>query len=264
VSGFASAAIACQALVQRDVRAVLRSRSQLYSSLLMPLGLLAILGAGVSDGLDPAAVRDGDYASFLVPGIIVMTALFSSTFSSASFYYDRDWGVLKVLFASPHSPRVILFGKSLAGMLIGSLQALAVLLVAALVPAIDLDWQYGVVPGALLAAAAILLLAVFLNGFAQVVASRIRTMQGFHLVMNLVLFPLLFFSGAFFPLDELPVWLKVLAVVDPLSYAVDALRAAIYLDGSGYFGLALDFAVLATLGPAIFAWGIRRQPQLDW
>jgi len=56
----------------------------------------------------------------------------------------------------------------------------------------------------------------------------------------------------------------VLAVVDPLSYAVDALRAAIYLDGSGYFGLALDFAVLATLGPALFAWGVRRQPQLDW
>ena len=91
-----SALIACGALLQRDVRAVLRSRSQLYSSILFPLILLAILGAGVSEGLDPdpALVRDGDYASFLVPGIIAMAVLFSSTFSSASYYQDRDSGLL--------------------------------------------------------------------------------------------------------------------------------------------------------------------------
>ncbi|MCH7836451.1 MAG: ABC transporter permease [Chloroflexi bacterium] len=257
-----SALIACGALLQRDVRAVLRSRSQLYSSILFPLILLAILGAGVSEGLDPdpALVRDGDYASFLVPGIIAMAVLFSSTFSSASYYQDRDSGLLRVLFASPHSPRVILMGKGLAGVTIGSLQALAVLAVAAAIPAIDLEWQYGFVPSLLLAVAAVLLLALLLNGFAQVVASRIRTMQGFHLVMNLVLFPLLFFSGAFFPLEDLPTWLKVLATANPLSYAVDLLRTAVYADGSGYFGLPLDVAVLATLAAAAFLWGIGRRP----
>ncbi len=260
----AAALLACQALLQRDLRAVLRSRSQLYSSLLFPLMLLAIVGTGVSEGLDPSLIRDGDYASFLVPGVIVMTVLFSSTFSSASFYYDRDWGVLKVLFASPHSPRVILVGKSMGGILIGSCQALLVLLVAAVIPGIDLKWQYGIAPGALLAVAAVLLLAVFLNGFAQMVASRIRTMQGFHLVMNLLLFPLLFFSGAFFPLDELPVWLKVLATVNPLSYPVDLLRLAVYADGSGYFGLAVDVAVLSALSPIAFLWGIRRHPAYQW
>ena len=107
---------------------------------------------------------------------------------------------------------------------------------------------------------AVLLLALLLNGFAQVVASRIRTMQGFHLVMNLVLFPLLFFSGAFFPLEDLPTWLKVLATANPLSYAVDLLRTAVYADGSGYFGLPLDVAVLATLAAAAFLWGIGRRP----
>lgn len=257
-----SALAACQAILQRDLRAVLRSRSQLYSSILFPLMLLAILGAGVSEGLDPdpALVRDGDYASFLVPGIIVMTVLFSSTFSSASYYQDRDCGLLRVMLASPRSPAVILLGKALAGVSIGSLQALAVLAVAAAVPAIDLEWQYGWGPGVLLAAAAVVLLALFLNGFAQVVASRIRTMQGFHLVMNLLLFPLLFFSGAFFPLEELPTWLKVLATANPLSYAVDLLRAAIYADGPGYFGLPLDLAVLATLAAAASLWGIGRHP----
>ena len=203
-----SAVAACQAILQRDLRAVLRSRSQLYSSILFPLMILAILGTGVSQGLDPTLVRDGDYASFLVPGAIAM----------------------------------------------------AVLAVAAAVPGIDLEWQYGVAPGVLLAGAAVVLLALLLNGFAQIVASRIRTMQGFHLVMNLVLFPLLFFSGGFFPLDDLPAWLEVLATANPLSYAVDLLRAAVYADSSTHFGLPIDFAVLGALAVALFAWGLQRHP----
>src|SRR3990172_3255357 len=87
-------ALAVGAILERDLRAVLRSRSQLYSSLLLPLLLLAVLGAGVSEGLDPSSshIRDGDYLSFLVPGVVVMAALFSSTFSSASYYQDRDSG----------------------------------------------------------------------------------------------------------------------------------------------------------------------------
>ncbi len=223
--------------------------------------LLAILGTGVSEGLDPssARIRDGDYISFLVPGLVVMTALFSSTFSSASYYQDRDSGLLRVMLASPHSPRVILMGKALAGVTIGSLQALALLIAAALIPGIELEWQYGVVPGMLLAAGAVLLLAVFLNGFAQLVASRIRTMQGFHLVMNLVLFPLLFFSGAFFPLQDLPAWLKILAAINPLSYAVDLLHIAAYTNGHGHFGLPLDLVVLCVLAPGTFVLGIGRR-----
>ncbi len=259
-----SAFAACQAILQRDLRAVLRSRSQLYSSVLLPLMLLAILGTGVSEGLDPTLVRDGDYASFLVPGIIVMAVLFSSTFSSASYYRDRDSGLLRVMLASPHSPRTILTGKALAGVAIGGLQALAVLAVAAAVPAIDLEWQYGVPAGIALGVVAVLLLAILLNGFAQVLAARIGTMQGFHLVMNLLLFPLLFFSGAFFPLDDLPTWLKALATANPLSYAVDLLRLAVYADGSGYFGLSADLAVLTALALAAFLWGIGRRPAQQW
>jgi len=199
--------------VDRDLRAFLRSRSQVFSSLALPLMLLGILGVGISDGLEPSLVRDGDYVTFLVPGIIVMTALFSSTFSSASFYQDRDSGMLKVLLVSPNSPAAILFGKTLGAIVIGSAQALAVLAFAAAIPPIDLQWQYGVVPSLLLALLAIVALNVLLSGLAQVLASRIRTMQGFHLVMNLVLFPLLFFSGAFFPLDDLPGWLYALGVL---------------------------------------------------
>ncbi|HZP26339.1 MAG TPA: ABC transporter permease [Dehalococcoidia bacterium] len=260
MSSVAFTAQACRALLKRDLRAVARSRSQLYSSLLFPLMILAILGTGVSKGLDPSLVRDGDYSSFLVPGIIVMTLVFSSTFSSASYYYDRDWGMLKVLLATPHEPRVIMLGKSLAGAVIGSGQGLAVLLVAALIPALNLEWQYGVLPGILLAVVAVVMLSLLLNGAAQLVARRIRTMQGFHLVMNLVLFPLLFFSGAFFPLDKLPVWLKVLATINPLSYPLDLLRVAAYANDSGYFGLVVDLLVLGALTPLVFWAGLQRRP----
>ncbi len=262
--GLSRTAAACLAILQRDLRAVLRSRSQLYSSLVFPLMLLAVLGTGVSHGLDPssARIRNGDYESFLVPGLIVMTALFSSTFSSASYYQDRDSGLLRVMLASPHSPPVILLGKALAGVVIGSVQAMALLGIAGLLPGIDLEWQYGTVSGTLLTAVAVVLLATFLNGFAQFMAARIRTMGGFHLVMNLLLFPLLFFSGAFFPLGDLPFWLKALATANPLSYAVDLIHIAVYTSDSGHFGLAVDLVVLGLLAPATFLLGIGRRVPL--
>jgi ABC-2 type transport system permease protein len=192
-----------------------------------------------------------------------MTSVFSATFASASYYRDRDSGILRMFLASPNSPRAILFGKSLAGVVIGSLQSMVVLLVAA--PFVEFEWQYGVAPGIACAFAAIVLMNVMLGGFAQGLASRIQTMQGFHLLMNLALFPLLFFSGAFFPIEGLPAWLEVLARLNPLSYAVDALLLATYAGGSGgYLGLAVDFTVLGVLAVAAYALGLARTPRLTW
>ncbi len=253
---------AVAALVARDLRSFARSRSQLYSSVTLPLMLLAILGAGVSDGLDPRNIHD--YVTFLTPGMIAMTALFSSTFSGASYYQDRDSGILKVLLASPHSPRVVLLGKMLSAVVIGTAQALLVLAVAAVIPAIHFNWQYGVLPSLALTVIAILSLNLFLAGIGQLLAAKIHSMQGFHLVMNLVLFPFLFFSGAFFPLTDLPIWLKVLGHANPLSYGVDMMHLALYADGSsGYFGLPLDFAVLLSLALAVFFGGAGRSIDPD-
>jgi len=250
------------ALLVRDLRAFLRSRSQLYSSVVFPLMLLAILGTGVSDGLDPKNIRD--YITFLTPGMIVMTALFSSTFSSASYYQDRDSGMLNVLLASPHPQRVVLLGKTLSAVAIGTTQALFVLAVAAVIPPINFEWQYGVAGSLVLSVFAIIVLNFFLSGLGQLLASRIRSMQGFHLVMNLVLFPFLFFSGAFFPLTDLPFWLKVLGRINPLSYGVDMLHLALYADGSsGYFGLPADVAVLTLLAAAVFYAGTSRTVRPD-
>jgi ABC-2 type transport system permease protein len=164
-----------------------------------------------------------------------------------------------VLLASPHSTRVILLGKTLSAVIIGAAQALLVLGVAAAIPSINFNWQYGVLPGLALAVFAIVVLNLFLSGLGQLLASRIRSMQGFHLVMNLVLFPFLFFSGAFFPLTHLPEWLKVLGRINPLSYGVDALQLALYADdASGYFGVGIDVAVMVALAAAVFWFGTSR------
>ncbi len=258
-----NAVAASAALFERDIRSVARARSQLYSSILTPLLLLVFLGTGVSEGLEPSNLSAGNFTAYLVAGVVVMTSVFSATFASASYYRDRDSGILRMFLSSPNSPRAILFGKSLAGVLIGSVQSVVVLLVAA--PFVEFEWQYGILPGIGIAVASVVLLNVMLGGFAQAMASRIQTMQGFHLLMNLALFPMLFFSGAFFPVEGLPAWLEVLARLNPLSYAVDALLVAAYADGtSGYFGLAVDFGVLSALAAGAYGLGLARMPRLTW
>ncbi|MCC6268264.1 MAG: ABC transporter permease [Dehalococcoidia bacterium] len=250
-------------IARRDLLAVVRSRSQLYSSMLTPILFLVFLGNGVSHGLEPANLPDGNFTAYLVAGAVVMTSVFSSTFSSASYYRDRDSGVLRLLLSAPVHPRVLLLGKSLAALAIGVVQAMAVLLLAA--PFVDFEWQYGLVAGLFVSLAAVVLVNLMLTGLAQALASRIQTMQGFHLLMNLALFPLLFFSGAFFPIDGLPAWLRVLAFVNPLTYAVDALELAVYASGDATFiGLGVDFAVLAVLAAGTYLAGLARTPKLTY
>ncbi len=254
---------ACGALLLRDLRAVARSRSQLYSSILFPLMLLALLGAGVSDGLSPASplLGDGDYTDFLAPGMIAMTAIFASTFSSAGFYRDRETGMLQALLISPHGARTILFGKALAAVVIGSAQSFVVLILAAVIPGIALSWQFGWLGGAATVVAAIIALNVLLNGLALLIATRVRTMQGFHLIMNLALFPLFFLSGAFFPLDSAPQWLRIISYVNPLTYPVDLIQYASWAQSpAGLLGPAIDVPVLAALALAAIWLGLRRAP----
>ena len=257
-------ATASWALLARDLKAVARSRSQLYSSILFPLMLLALLGTGVSSGLSPTSERilDGDYTSFLAPGMIAMTALFSSTFSSAGFYRDRESGLLRAMLASPHSAQTILFGKALGSIMIGSLQALSVLVLAVVIPGIDLAWQFGWLGGVATVVVTILALNFMLSGLSLLLAIRIKTMQGFHLIMNLVLFPLFFLSGAFFPLDQVPTWLEMIGYANPLTYAVDLLHYASYADSpEGLIGPLIDGLVLGGLAVALFVFGLRRAPR---
>ena len=247
---------AAAALAARELRGVARSRSQLYSSMLFPLMLLAVLGTGVSKGLSPssAAIAEGDYTSFLAPGMAAMTALFASTFASASFYRDRESGMLRALLASPQAAGTILLGKTLGATAIGTVQALAVLGLVAVIPGIDLAWQLGWAGGAAVAAGTVIALNLALNGFALLIATRVRTMQGFHLIMNLALFPLFFLSGAFFPIEDAPLWLEVVHYANPLTYFVDLLQYATYArDGEHLIGPAISGPVAGAIAAVLLA-----------
>jgi ABC-2 type transport system permease protein len=192
-----------------------------------------------------------------------MASVFSSTFAGATYYRDRDNGVLRLLLTAPHSLRVLLAGKALAGAVLALVQALVVFAVAA--PFLDLEWQHGLFAGLVVALVAAALLNVVLAGLGQSLATRISTMQGFHLVMNLGLFPLLFVSGAFFPIDDLPAWLQVIAYANPLTYAVDALQLAAYArNGDAFIGLPVDFAVLGGLALVFGVLGFSRTPRATW
>ena len=254
---------AVAALLVRDLRGFFRSRSQLYSSVFFPLMLLAILGTGVSEGLDPRNIDD--YTTFLTPGMIVMTALFSSTFSSATYYQDRDSGILRVLFASPHSQRVILLGKTLSSVVIGIAQALIVLGVAAAIPAINFDWQYGVLQSIALTVAG--------GRAAQPLPIRAgpdaRVAHPFDAGLpsgdepRAVPVPVLLRrvlsarSAAVLAEDPRP---HQPAVVRGRSDAGFALRR----DGSdGYFGVPVDLAVLAVLAVAVFYLGTSRRAGIE-
>lgn len=258
-----SGCLAALALFARELRAVARARSQLYSSILTPLLFLVFLGTGVSRGLDPANLPAGNATAYMLGGTVVMASVFSSTFAGATYYRDRDSGVLRLLLTAPHSLRVLLLGKGLAGGFLALVQALIVFAIAA--PWVELDWQHGVAAGLAIVVGATALLNVVLAGLGQALATRIATMQGFHLVMNLGLFPLLFVSGAFFPIDDLPLWLKILAYANPLTYAVDALQLAAYArDDGGFIGLPIDFAVLVALAVLVGAAGLSRTPRATW
>jgi ABC-2 type transport system permease protein len=192
-----------------------------------------------------------------------MTVVFSSTFSSASYYRDQESGFLRVILASPVPGRAATAARASSSVLIGTAQAMAVIVLAA--PFVDLGWQWGIPVGLAAAAFVLLLINATLAGLATALASRINTMQGFHLVMNLALFPLLFFSGAFFPLDGLPGWFRVIAMVNPLTYAVDGLLLSLYADDAeSYIGLGIDLVVLVVLAGGALGLGLARRPRLTW
>ena len=185
-----------------------RSRSQLYSSIFTPLLFLVFLGNGVSDGL--VAARSSAPATSpptSSPGSVVMTIrVLVDLLQRLVLPRPRHRHPAHVPVVAALARASILFGKSLAGVVIGSVQALVVFAGSGAVRRLRLAVRRH--PGRPHRLATIVLLNVMLGGLAQVLASRIQTMQGFHLMMNLALFPLLFFSGAFFPVDNLPMWLE--------------------------------------------------------
>ncbi len=271
----------------REVKRFLRARSRIVGALAMPLFFLAFLGMGFNrmavPGLSlrssagtgrappptpraspskgarnmsssphkPAAskftaggVRDLSYLRFLVPGIVGMSLLFSSTFSGLAVLWDREFGFLKEIMVAPVNRVSIVLGRIAGGVTTALFQGV-LLLGASMV----LGFRPAAWAGLPLALLFMILIAVTFIGLGLVFASNMKDMQGFSLVMNFIMFPLLFLSGAIYPVKNFPAWLRPLSYADPLTYGIDGMRGALL--GVSAQPSALNLAAMAGFSAAM-------------
>lgn len=220
----------------REMKRYSRSRAQILASLGQPLLYLLALGFGLGPVF--AQSGHGSYLQFLAPGVIGMTLLFSGAFSGIGLLWDRQLGFLKETLVAP-VPRIqIMLGRTLGTATVAVIQGLLVLVVCVIA---------GFRPVSLLTAPSaimtMMLIAILFCALGTVIGSLMQSMQAFPLIMNFLMLPLFFLSGALYPLDGLPVALRAITTVNPLTYGVDGLRST--LIGMTHFGLPLDLTVLA-------------------
>jgi len=229
----------------RQIKRYLRSPARIVGSLGQPLLFLVALGFGFGPIFQKAG--GGDYLQFLVPGVIAMSILFTSVFTGVEIIWDRQFGFLKEMLVAPVSRLTIMIGRTLGGATISMFQGCVVLLLATI-----FGFRFNPImffPALLF----MLLIALLFTALGTAIGSLLEDMQGFQLIMNFLLMPLFFLSGALFPLDGLPQALSVVASVDPLSYGVDGLRSV--LIGMTHFSFVLDLVVLAAVAAVFLAIG---------
>ena len=216
----------------RELLRFISERSRIFFSMVMPLLFLVIFGAGFNQiigNLTPGI----DFISFMYPGIIAMTVLMNSVMSGLSMVWDREFGFLKEILVAPLGRSGIVLGKAIGGATVAVSQGLLLLVLAPVVGvSLNLLLILKLIP-------ILIVISISLSGLGILVASRMRSQQGFQVVVQLIIFPLIFLSGMFFPVNSVPTWLEIVSKLNPLTYGVDAIRQ-LFLEGK-----------LAALGPAI-------------
>jgi ABC-2 type transport system permease protein len=222
----------------RQIKRYYRSKSRIVGSLGQPILLLVALGFGFGPIYQRAG--GGDYIQFLAPGIISMGILFMAIFSGIEIIWDRQFGFLKETLVAPVSRFTIMLGRTLGGATVSLVQGLIIFFIA-----LGVGFRPASLHLVILALLIMILIALFFTALGTGIASLLEDMHGFQLIMNFLVMPLFFLSGALFPLNGLPRALSIVATLDPLSYGVDGLRATL---GTGaHFGLGLDFLVLGAI-----------------
>ncbi len=230
----------------REVKKYLRSRVQIVASLGSPIMYLGILGFALGPIFQKAG--EGSYLQFMAPGVMGMVVLFTSMFSGIALLWDRQFGFLKETLVAPVPRIFIMLGRTLGGATISMLQG-ALIFIVTLIAGFR-PTSIAVIPLALLYMA---MIAIVFAALGTVIGSSLKDMQGFQLVMNFLVMPIYFLSGALYPLRNLPKVLAVLTRVDPLTYGVDGVRTV--LTGMSHFGLRIDAIVLLVVALLLLSLG---------
>jgi ABC-2 type transport system permease protein len=217
-------------------------RMRMVTALVQPLLFLFVLGSGLQ-GLASAGTHGVSLKTFIYPGILCISVMFTAMFSAASIVWDREFGFLREMMVAPVRRSSIVIGKVLGGATVASFQGVIIICLAGFVH-VPYD------PGLILGIFGLqLLLAFTITAFGVMIAVRIKQMQSFMGVMQMIVMPMFFISGALFPASGLPGWLTVLNRIDPLTYAVDPMRRLVFNH------LTISPLARHTLDPGVTWWG---------
>jgi ABC-2 type transport system permease protein len=227
---------------QREMIRFSKDRLRIITQLVQPILFLFVLGTGLSR-LASAGTHGVDLRTFVYPGVLCMAVLFTAMFSAASLVWDREFGFLREMMVAPVRRSALVLGKCLGGATVAGCQGLVVI---ALAGAVGVPYNVSLLLGVF---ALQLVLAFAITAFGVMVAARIKQIQSFMAVTQMVMMPMYFLSGAIFPVSGLPAWLTVLNRLDPLTYAVDPMRRLVFNH------LHISAAARRALDPGVTWWG---------
>ncbi len=205
------------AIWYRDILRFWHDKMRMTGSIIFPLIFLFIFGSGLSGSMGFLA-PGVDFTQFIFPGIIGMTVLMNSFMSGVSVVWDREFGFLKEVLVAPISRTSVAVGKTLGSTTIAMLQGVLILLLAPIIGvSLSASTLLALIP-------LMLLLAVSMSSLGVLLATRIKSMQAFQVVMQMLMFPMIFLSGVFFPVEGLPAWMNVLVKINPATYGIAPIR----------------------------------------
>lgn len=229
-------------IAARDIIRSFRQKSHLLTSVVRPVIWLFLLGNGLRGSFQ--APEGFNYIQYIFPGMLAMNILFASIMSGTSIIWDREFGFLKEVMVAPVSRLSIVFGKTLSGSITAAIEGTIVLI---LFPLVGLKLSVGQI---LLTLAAMFLVALAMTSIGILIAAKMTSIEGFGTINNFIIMPMFFLSGAMYPIERVPEWLRPVIMVNPMTYSVDLLRGIVLNIRAN---ILLDIAVISAFGAVILA-----------
>lgn len=216
----------------REMLKFSHAKGRIIGALMAPLAIMLFLGPGLINGF-----KLGIGISFFAPGLIAMTILFASLSGGISIIWDREFGILKGILVTPVSRLFIVLGKTMGDVTIATIQGILIIIIT-----IIFGVRYDSIIGILASIIVMFLTGVGFIGLGVILGSKVESHEEFQMVMSFLAMPLIMLSGAFFPISDLPIWLKSLVYINPLTYDVEALRW--YLSGSSTVPISISILIM--------------------